>query len=279
LDILARINIFINVFLQSLRIFVKPKLWVPFFLFALIDFSWLFLLVNFYYPPVNRLMSPLLQLFYDKMILHYPHFYFAMPQIKLYGSMVILQLLFSIVLYAAGVYVFGSYFNKEKIDLRSGFKKAFISLPALIPVWFIKTALTILIFILTGPVVIEAMSGRPNAHLLSFFSMQMIGLIVSCLLIYAYPAIILNSRSFSSAVKESLSLFKRNLFTTFLFHFVAWFITFPVGYIITAHLNTILTKFSTNVLEILMTIQIFAGFLSAMLLYATITYLYISQTK
>jgi len=141
LSVLDRINLFIEIYFRIIKRLKSVKLITPFLILSIFQGLWLTILVYFYYAPVNKLFSPLLSYFYSERVLHFPYFYYLLPQIYNYGSLLILDFIFGIVLCGAAVFMIGADFKQEKGGLVEGIRTAFKSLLALMVIWILKNGI------------------------------------------------------------------------------------------------------------------------------------------
>ena len=279
MGILDRLNLFIEIYIRIIRSLKSVRLLAPFIILAFLESIWLLALVYFYYPPINRLLTPLLKYFYSDLALHYPRFYFILPQIYKYGSTLALDFVFGIILTAAAIFMLGTDFKQERGGLIEGIRTAVKSLPALILIWLLKTVLVILVFKYGGSVILPLVSDFPFSFFASIFAIQILGLIVSMLLVYAFPAIVLQHQGFLQAIGSSLRLSSKNFVFTFMLLFIPWFILFPIGYLTTAKLIIILYKFSSTMLVYLLFLEIIISIAANYLLYAGVTYFFLNETE
>lgn len=279
MSVLDRINLFIEIYIRIIRSLKSVKLLAPFLLMAVIESIWLLALVYFYYPPVHKLLTPMLKYFFTDMALHFPQFYYVLPKVYKYGSLLGLDLIFGIILSAAAVYIIGVNFKHEKGGLIEGIRIAIRSFPALLIIWIIKTGLTVLAFKYCGPVVLPMVASYPFGYFAAFFIVQMLAVIISALLIYTYPAIMMHRQGLFTALGSGLKLALKNPFMTFIILFIPWLIQFPVNYLTSTKLYLILWKFNSSVLVYLLIAEIVISFAAKYLLFAGITYFYLNETE
>jgi len=279
LSVLDRINLFIEIYFRIISRLKAVKLLAPFLILAIIQGLWLTILVYFYYAPVNKLFSPLLSYFYSERVLHFPYFYYLLPKIYNYGSFLFLDFIFGIVLCGAAVFMIGADFKQEKIGLAEGIRTAFKSLPALMIIWVLKTGLVMLFYKFGGPIVFLFAGDLPMPYFFTFFFIQMIAIMISAFLIYAYPAVILRRMKLFPALWESVVLTSKSFIFTFALLFIPWLIQFPIGYLTSTKVYLILGKFSSSTLIYLMITNIGISLIANYLLFDSITYFYLNRTE
>lgn len=276
---LARLNLFIEIYWLAIKGLKSGKLLAPFLILGLFKALALSALIYFYLPPVYRIMAPLLKLFYSVAILHFPQFYLIMPQINEFIANYIIEPLFGVILMGTAVFIIGTKFKNEKSGFGEGLRTALKAAPALYAIWVIKTALVVLAFKYGGTVVFPIVQGTSHADFAAYFIIQMLALVATALLVYAYPAIIMHRQGILGALATSLKLTSKNFIFTFFLLLIPWLIRFPISYLLGSKVYLILGKFNTSVLAYLLSGDLLASLIAGFLAYASVTYFYLSRTE
>ena len=276
---LARLNLFIEIYWLAIRGLKSGKLLAPFLILGLFKALALSALIYFYLPPVYRIMAPLLKLFYSDDILHFPQFYLIMPQINEFIANYIIEPLFGVMLMGTAVFIIGAKFKNEKSGFGEGLRTALKAAPALYAIWVIKTALVVLVFKYGGTVVIPIVRGTSHADFVAYFIIQMLALVATALLIYAVPAVIMHRRGIIGALATTLKLTSKNFIFTFFLLLIPWLIRFPISYLLGSKVYLILGKFNTSVLAYLLSGDLLVSIITGFLTYASVTYFYLSRTE
>jgi len=251
----------------------------PFFILALIKGFVLLILVMFYLPPVHKFLIPILSHFYSEYTLHFPRYYLLLPQIFNYASVLIIDLLFGVLLYAAAVFSIGTSYKREKGGLIEGLRTGAKSVGPLVTIWLLKTVLVFLVFRYATGFIFRLVGDLPLGYFIHFTIIQVMALIVIAFLIYSIPAIMLHRRKLGGALAESLRFTSKHFIFTFFLVFIPWVIQLPFDYIIYNKINVVLSKLNYAVAVDLLIVNIIAAMFTGYLLYSGITYFYISSTE
>jgi len=276
---LARLNLFIEIYWLAIKGLKSGKLLAPFLILAIFKSIALAALVYFYLPPIYRIMAPLLKLFYTDDILHYPQFYLIMPQINEFIAAYIIEPVFGVLLAGAAIFVIGTKIKNEKGGLGEGLRTAIKSAPALYAIWVIKTLLMVLAFKFGGAFLYPVIQGFSHGDFAAYFSIQMLALVMTSLLIYAPVAIMMHRRGIFESLTRSLKIAFRGLIFTFFLLFVPWVIKFPISYLLASKVYLILGKFNTTVLTYLLSADLLVSTIASFLTYTSVTYYYLSRTE
>jgi len=279
LSVLDGLNHFIETYVRIFRGLRSFKLLAPFLIMGCIKAILLTILVLFYLPPVHKMLVPILDYFYSDRVLHFPYFYVVLPQIFMYGSSLVLDLIFGVILYAAAVFVIGTNIKHERGGLIEGLRTALKSCGSLILVWLLKTAILTVIFQFGWSLIIPILYGLPFADFSSFFVVQIAGLIVTAFLVYAVPAIMLHRQGFVAAVLTSIKFTGKNFIYTFFLVFIPWLISLPLNYFIFSRVHVIIGKFSYSLMIYLLGLDIIITVFTSFILLAGITYFYLYKTE
>ena len=279
MSVLDGLNHFIETYVRIFRGLRSIKLLAPFLIMGCIKTALLTILVLFYLPPVHKILVPILGYFYSDRVLHFPYFYMVLPQIFMYGSSLVLDLVFGVVLYAAAVFVIGTNIKQERGGLIEGLRTALKSYGSLILVWFLKTTILTVIFQFGWSLIIPILYGLPFADFSSFLIVQIAGLIVTAFLVYAVPAIMLHHQSFLPAVLTSIKFAGKNFIYSFFLVLIPWLISLPLNYFIFSKVHVIIRKFSYSVMIYLLGLDIIIAVFTSFILLAGITYFYLYKTE
>jgi len=229
--VLQKINLFFSVYLEGLKSFRKPLLWLPFLLYTLAQFLLLLALVYFYTPLISFVFVPMIKRFMGEFVLHYPAYFLFLPKIFSRANLLLGGIL-GIISFGWATYLFFSYFLSEKrIELAEGLKVTFSKYLLLLGIWAIETAVLLGWFFFVSRVGRGFLEGSFKKELafevLSFGT----GVLFYGLFAFAVPAIILSGRNIISALGLSVSIYKRNFFSTYLFVLLPNLLSLPFTFI------------------------------------------------
>ena len=276
---LRGLNLFIGIYARIIRDLGAIRLIAPFFILALFESLILAVLVGFYLPPVHKVLVPILSYFYSDYALHYPRYFLILPQIYSYGTTVLIGFLFGVPLLAAAVFVLGAHYKGERGGLREGLRTARKSLLGLATIWLVKMFSVFLVYRYVGDFIIDAARGMPRGDLAGFVGVQVLGIVLSMMFIYAIPAIMLHRQKLLKALATSFSFALKYPIFSFFLLLIPWLVSFPVGYLTNSKIHIILLKFSHTALIYLLGFDIFIGIIAGYFTYAGITYFYLKMTE
>jgi hypothetical protein len=279
LSVLDGLNHFIETYIRIFRGLRSVKLLAPFLIMGCFKVLLLTALILFYLPPVYKMLIPILGYFYSDRVLHFPYFYLVLPQIFMYGSSLVLDFVFGIILYAAAVFIIGTNIKQERGGLAEGIRTALKSWGALILVWVLKTLILAVIFQFGWSLVIPILHGLPFADFSAFLTVQIAGLIFTTFLVYAVPAIMLHRQGFWAAILTSIQFAGKNFIYSFFLVFIPWLISLPLSYFIFSKVHIIISKFSYSVMIYLLGLDIILTVFTSFVLLSGITYFYLSKTE
>jgi len=278
-SVLDGLNNFIETYVRIFRGLGSLRLLAPFLIMGCIKALFLTVLVLFYLPPVYKMLIPILGYFYSDRVLHFPYYYLVLPQIFMYGSSLILDLVFGVILYASAVFIIGTNIKQERGGLIEGLRTARKSYGSLVLIWFLKTAILTIIFQFGWSLIIPLIYGMPFADFSTFLIVQIVGLIITAFLVYAVPAIMLHRQGFITAVLTSVKFTGRNFIFSFFLVFIPWLIGLPLNYFIFSKGHVIISKFNYSVMIYLLGLDIIISVFTSFILLAGITYFYLYKTE
>ena len=279
MNILDGLNLFVATYLKVLRGLGSSRLIAPFLLLGCLKGLALAALVAFYLPPVYKILVPVLSYFYSDYMLHYPRYYLVLPQIYGYATSLAIEFIFGVVILASAVFVIGTDYKNEKGGFLEGIRTANKSLLALFLLWLMKTAIVLLVNNFAGKFLFRVLQGLPFADFLSYFIIQIIGILIAAVLIIAIPAIMLHRKGLFESIGVSIRFFRGNPVFIFALLFVPWLIQLPVNYLVFSKVYFIMTKFSHSTLIYLLALDIVVGMLTVYLKYAGVTYFYLNKAE
>jgi hypothetical protein len=279
LNILRRINLFIEIYIRVLKGLKSVRLLAPFLILAVVKGLVLIALILFYLPPVYRLLVPILDYFYSDYTLHYPRYYLLLPQIYNYASSFLVELIFGIVLTGAAVFMIGTDLKKERGGFGESLRSAFKSLIPLIFVWIIRTFVLIIVLSLCSRLIFRLVHGLPYSDFAGYILLQIVGLVITGFFIYAIPAIMLHRLGIGSALATGIGFFLKHPFFSFFILLIPWLLQLPLRYLAFSKIHLILAFFNHVLLNYLLAIDIIVGVVTGYLMYAGITHFYLYVTE
>jgi hypothetical protein len=195
-----------------------PALFVPFVIFALLEFIALIILYFAVRMPLRLIFGPAIKTFWGERFLHYPLNFLLLPKLASFARMG-LSILFASLLTGMAVAIVLEVYHKKQINLQSAFKSALKSYANLFIVVFIFTTLFYFsVKIITIVLIRYFMAGHsrllflkpeiwlgPVLMAINF----LIALLIQAAFIYAIPILIIEKEKLVKAIIKSLLLFKK----------------------------------------------------------------------
>jgi len=274
MNFLEKVNLFFSVYLAGLRSFKKPILWLPFVLYALIQILLLLALINFYSPLLSLVFIPLIKKFIGEFVLHYPAYFLFLPKIFSRVNLLLGGIIGSFTI-GWGTYLFFSFFLPDnRIKLTEGIKVAFSKYLLLLGVWAIETIVLLGWFFLISRVGRGFLGGSFKRELAFELLSLGSGLIFYGFFAFTISAIILSGRNIISALGLSISIYKRNFFSTYLFLLLPNLLTLPFTFL-NRRAIYLISKFNPEIVFLILVLEIFVSMLANYVLISTLTRFYI----
>lgn len=258
---ISAVNRLISIYVESLRAVFRFKIWLPFFLLAVMQFLLLLLFRAYVHPVVYPILSPFVDLTGDNaaaMFARYPGLYIALPYVYQWGKL-ILGVLFEGLAVGFTAMLFLRHFGSrkgERIDTRFTFSRW----PQLAIVWTIVTGLILAVNMWLPELFRDFLTGSPRRLMAFEIIMRLIAVAVYAVFIYAVPAIIVYRDNLLTALKSSFTLFFRYPVFTFFVALIPYLFTVPTSYL-SSQSAMIATKFTPELVFYILT----AGILVDML--------------
>ncbi len=215
LSFLDKLNLFVNAYGQLSLGILKFSWWSPFFVYAIFQTLGFMALLWYYAPMLSSLVYPLISLFLPANAFHYPQYYLALPSLYATFESLILGITAWVILTAAAVYRLNGVYGGKIPKFGDGVRLALRSYLPLMLVWLLETALVIIILYVPSSLLKDFTAGSPNRTAAVDVFFEMIGLVVTSMLIYSVPGIILDGKKVGRAIRDSIGLFINNMFLTY----------------------------------------------------------------
>jgi hypothetical protein len=274
MSLLNRINNFIFTYLEVFKSFKRFSLWIPFFIYALLQVVLLLILLSFPSRVSGWIFVPLLKKLYGEAVLHYPTFFVLLPAV-LNRADLILGLIFGIILDGAAVFMFCSHFTQARISFFSGIKLALSK-------YWMLFILDIFKLLVIGVMKIpfwlfkDMAVGSPRRGFALEMGCLILGVIYTGIFIYTTPAVIWRGRKLWKAIMDSWKIYIHNFFSTFLFIFIPLVINLPVNFL-KGRSGILIAKFSPEIVTWVVVLGVFFSILVNFILWGTITKFYLEE--
>ena len=272
---LSRIKQFFSVWRECFQSVREMKLFVPFVLFAIIQFVCLLLLLNFYRYPVNNILVPVMRLIAGEKFLHYPDSFIVLPLLFNYTN-IILSGLIGTVIIGSSTFLFAGKFQKKVTSVPQGFKIVSSKYLILFVLWLMETLL-VLAVIVGLPALLQDMLKLEYIEMrytqaACFF----LGLFIASIFAYTTAAVVLDNQGIIRSFLASTKIFGKHIVVTFLLVFIPNIANLPFNYA-SGKTFFILQKFNPEIVFILIALTIVVSIITNFFMVATITRYYLIQ--
>lgn len=274
LSFLDKLNMFVSIYGQLFISIFRFSWWSPFFIYAIFQTIGFLALLWYYAPILSATVYPIISLFLPSNAFHYPQYYLALPSLYATYESLILGVTVWIVLVATAVYRFSGIYAGKVPVLRDSINLALRSYLPLLLVWLIETVLVIIILYVPSHLLKSMIADSPNRAALVDIIFEMIGLGVTAMLIYAVPGIILDRKKVWPAIRDSISLFLRNIIFTYSIVFFPSFLRIIMNLLLTSYAPKIITILNPELIPAIMFIYIFAGIFINLFIYGAAVFAY-----
>lgn len=277
MDVVGRINILIWAGAQSLRSAKRISIFLPFFLFALLQGIVLIVLILFYLPPFSRILVPLMVRLYDEVVLHYPHSYAVLPFL-FFGANRWLNLLVSWLLIGAATLMFAAHYRGQRPRPGKSFGRALRYAWPLFIVgaveWVVMFGLGRLIRLSTPEVLLW------SAHFTRLFRIFGFFLNVAFITPFAFTTlqIVLGGQGIFQALRGSFALAKRNFGVTYLIIAIPALFTWIVD-VMTEKTTLAISTFSPEIIVFFLVLGMVVTLVVNFLIVGALTAFYLHATE
>lgn len=248
---------------------------MPFVLFALTQFLLLLALVNFYAPFLSFVFVPIIGKVMGEFVLHYPGYFLFLPKIFSRANLLLSGVL-GIISLGWATYLFFSYFLPDKkVKLAEGLKIVFSKYLILLGVWVIETVIILAwFFFLSRAGKGFFLAGSYKRELVFEIFGLCSGVVFYGLFAFTLPAVMLSGRNIFTAIGLSLSIYKRNFFSTYFFVLLPNLLTLPFTFM-NRNAAFLISRFNPEVIILILILEIVISMLANYMLISTLTRFYL----
>ncbi|MCX6825844.1 MAG: hypothetical protein NTV06_01055 [candidate division Zixibacteria bacterium] len=254
MNFIQKLNQLIDLYLVAIKSFGKLRSWLPFLVYALLQFLVLLVCASYDKPLFNTLLYPLVALMgagKAEYFSHYPGLFVMLPAV-FQGGKIILSLIFEGVAIGLTVILLLKAFSPAK---GKEYKVAYVF--SRWPELMLISAIVTTIWFAAGwgiPSLFSGfLAGSPRRIALFDILLKIIIIILYSIFIYTIPAFIIYRKKIWEAFRFSLSYFRKQPFFSFFLVMFPYLLTIPISYM-TSRANVVVAKFTPElVLYILLT--------------------------
>ncbi|NUO79564.1 hypothetical protein HUU05_05775 [candidate division KSB1 bacterium] len=262
----SKFGLFIWTWKESIKAGRKPVVFLPFLVYAFVQFFMVAGLIFFMYPPFSFLFMPVQRALGGEMALHYPNYFLVLPQafeslnLALSGILGIGVVGLATLLFAAGDRLRGLREEVETVAGRYGH---------LFGAWLGETVLSLAVIFGFARLAGE----MPEiAQYLNILRMLCV-ILVSTLFAFTSVLIMLERQPFARAIVHSLKLFANYGVLTFFLVGLPSLLQLPVQFVL-ARSAVIVQKLNPEIIAAVVSAGIFAAMISNYFIIGAITNLY-----
>ncbi len=271
---LEKVNLFFSVYLAGLRSLKKSLLWIPFLLYALIQLLLLLALVYFYVPLLSVILIPLIKGFIGDFALHYPAYFLFLPKTFSRANLVLGGILGSAFIGWQTYLFFSSFLPDRKAKLGEGLKASFSKYFLLLGVWLIETLVLLGWFYLIPRLGKGLLTGGFKNELAFEILSLGVGIVFYGFFAYVFAAIVISGKNIFTGLGTSVSIYKRNFFSTYFFVLLPNLLTFPFT-LLNHRAALLISKFNPEITFLILILEIGVSTIANYLLISTLTRFYL----
>ena len=245
---LDRLNLLIGLYLASLRNVFKLYIWMPFFIYACLQFAVLILCVNYVSPRIYPVLFPLASIISDRMasaMSHYPGLYLLLPDFFQFVK-ISMGVVFEGLAAGLTVILFIRVFARAKKG-EWKLSYSFSKWPHLLLTWTIITAILVVLNWYLPHLTRAYLVGSPRRIMLFEIGIRFITVLIYSIFIYAVPAVIVMRLNFLGALAASIRFFSRYPIFSFFLALIPYLITLPFSHL-SGNADSIIAKFSPELI-------------------------------
>ena len=277
MDVVGRINILVWAWVQSLRSAKRISIFLPFFLFIILQGFVLAALILFFLPPLSHFLVPLMIRFYGQLAPHYPHCYVYLPDFFARASHW-LNLLVSWLVIGTATLMFAAGYLGQKPQFVKSIGKALRRFAPLFAVGLVEWGFLRLVGLLLRQAVPEALLWGAQSRyplLLGGFLFH-----VALMAPFAFTAahVVLGGKGIWGALKGSFSLAGGNFGVTYLILIIPYLFTYVMNYVLRKAPQMVF-KFSPELVVFLLGLSLVVNVLVNFVIVGALTALYMHAAE
>jgi hypothetical protein len=268
-----KLNFLIGAYFGTIKAMFSPRLWTPYFLFAIVSTLLLILLVNPYLPVLGPAMASLAQFITGtEAVVHYPDMYALLPRTYGWESLV-LSVILEALLIGTGFVIFSKYYRGERPAFGASLVIAKGKYFHIAAIWLFYTVVFLLLLMYLPRLAGSLIEGAPKRIMAFNFAVRILGSGILAMFMFAIPYILLDSVRFFSALGRSIKTFFKNFFSSYVLAVVPYLLVLPLS---AALYDPVLLvkKFSPELVFYLLIGQIVANMLASFVFVSSVVRFY-----
>ncbi len=259
----------IGSYLGTIKAMFSPRLWLPFFLFALISLGIAWLLINPFMPVLGPVISGVSKMITGTdAIAHYPDLYVLLPQT--YGWVTLVaSVLLEAMLIAAGFLLFSGHYKHERVGIGAAFSGAAKKYLQVVTVWLFYTLVFLALIIYMPKLFDSFIGGSPRRTLAFHILLRFVGSGILAMFMFVVPYVVLDSLKFKTAVTKSIRTFFKNPISSYTLALVPYLLVLPFTMVLFDPM-LIVRKFSPELIFYLIAAEIVVAMIANFVFTSTV---------
>ncbi|UCD16874.1 MAG: hypothetical protein JSV44_10510 [Candidatus Zixiibacteriota bacterium] len=251
------LNRFIGLYLNIFRTLLSFRLWLPFLLYAILQFLVLLACRYYTHPALYSILSAPVSLLGERqaeIFSHYPGLFILLPTVVQWGKLLI-GVIFEGLIIGIGSVLFMRRFDSAGTGPEDRVSAAFSRWMLLQVVWVAITIILLLINWLLPTMLSEYLILSPRRQFVFGIMLRLITVFAFSVFIYAVPSVMVYKNSIAGALKGSVLLFSRYPIFSFFLALVPYLLSVPVSYLL-ENTPAIVNKFAPVLVFYILTVGI-----------------------
>jgi hypothetical protein len=265
-------------YIEAIKAMRRGRLWQPFLLYLLIEFSVVGLLYFGVRPGLAAVFSGPLSFAIPARFFHYPDHLLLLAPVT-FRMLIPFGALLESLLVAAGTLMFVSHFQGQAIPSTAGsiaeVKPKYIQF---VLFWLITFALLYGYQMLFGSLTKDLWTGFAKRRMAVEFADIGLSSVINALLAYTTVVIVIGRTSVAQTIQRALRMFRRNFFSTCTFVFVSTLLVFPLNATL-RNAGGWMGRFNPEVLLLVVAGSLVAAAVSTFLLVGLLTFWYLQYRE
>ncbi len=232
MDFVDKLNRLIGLYAAALKSVFRLKIWLPYFVYAVLQFGVLTACVFYVHPHVYPILSPLVALLGGaraELFSHYPGLYLLLPQVYQWGKLAF-GIAFEGLATGLTVVLFAGYFGRH-LTSRWRPSEAFKAWPQLLLGWAIIAGILFALHWYLPQMAADMLHRSPRRAAIFDVGLKFLTVAIYSVFIYTLPALIVFRQNILMAFKTSFGYFLKYPMFSFFLALIPYLISLPVSYL------------------------------------------------
>ncbi len=252
----------------------RPRLWLPFLLYAILSLVVLWVFSKPFMPVLGPIVANISEFIAgSERVLHYPDNFIMLPMTYGWAS-IVLSVFIEVLLVGAAFIMFAGYYQAEPAGFGGAVGAAARKYLQIFLLWIILSAIFILLLSFVPRLFESLIEGSRKRALVFNVGLKMsAGVIVTAMLMYVLPAILIDGERFFAAIRISIKTFFKNVISSYVIAAVPVLISLPFSSALDFPL-AITTKFSPELVLYTLAGGVIANMIASFVFVSTVLRFY-----